>query len=188
MVGQTLTRCSPIEVRFASLQAAEVTLASLLNQPERQRLDRIVTEADRGRFLLGAVLLRQMTGAHLGIEPQSVEIDRTCTTCGGWHGRPTVRESDLQLSVAHSGTLVAVAMATHYRIGIDVERISARPVRQIRRWTAAEARFKAGPGNGLAVYEIAPFGGYLVSIATDAPTAVAFAATDVWRPKAVSIG
>ena len=76
MVGQTLTQCRPIEVRLASLQAAEVTLASLLNHPERERLDRIVAEADRGRFLLGAALLRQMVGAHLGIDPEKVEIDR----------------------------------------------------------------------------------------------------------------
>ena len=68
-------------------------------------------------------------------------------------------------------------MAAGYRIGIDVERIGGRPVEQIRQWTAAEARFKAGPGDGLAVYEITPpQAGYLVSIATDAPTSVVSAA------------
>ena len=172
MASRTLTQCGPIEVRLASLQSAEVTLASLLNHPERERLDRIVAEADRARFLLGAAFLRQGVGEHLGIDPKKVEIDRTCTTCGAWHGRPTVPGSDLQLSVAHSGTVVAVAMAAGYRIGVDVERIGRRPVGQIRQWTAAEARYKAGGGDGLATYEIPPPTlGYLVSVATDAPHA-----------------
>jgi hypothetical protein len=53
-----------------------------------------------------------------------------------------------------------------------VERIGGRPVEQIRQWTAAEARYKAG-GHDLAVYEISPPKvGYFVSIATDAPTPV----------------
>jgi 4'-phosphopantetheinyl transferase len=121
-------------------------------------------------------------GEHLGIDPAKVEIDRTCTTCGGWHGRPTVPDSDLQLSVAHSGTLVAVGIAAGYRIGVDVEKIGTRPVEQLRRWTLAEARFKSG-GDDLPVYEISPpRAGYVLTIATDAPTPVVSATTDIRRP------
>jgi 4'-phosphopantetheinyl transferase len=170
MVGQTWKPARSVEIRLVSLQAADLTFVSLLSRPERERLDRIVVEADRARFLLGAVLLRQGVGEHLGIDPKKVEIDRTCTTCGAWHGRPTVPGSNLHLSVAHSGTLVAVAIAAEYRIGIDVEKIDGRPAEQIRRWTVAEARFKAG-GDDLAVYEISPPQvGYLATMATDAPT------------------
>ena len=183
MVDQTSTRCGLVEVHFAGLQAADVTLTSLLNGRERARLERIVTEADRGRFLLGVVLLRRVVGAHLGIEPERVEIDRTCITCGEWHGKPTIPGSDLQLSVAHSATLVAVATAAGYRIGIDVEQIRERPAEQIRRWTAAEARFKADPGADLPVYDVpVPHAGYLVTLATDAPSSIVLALTQVSAP------
>jgi len=162
---------------------AEVTLASLLNSRERARLDRIVAEADRGRFLLGAALLRRMVGAHLGIKPENVEIDRTCITCGEWHGQPAIPGLDLQVSVAHSGTLVAVAIAAGYRIGIDVEQVRGRPAQEIRRWTAAEARFKADPGTDLAVYDVsAPQAGYLVTLATDAPSSVVSGLTQLSAP------
>ena len=55
-----------------------------------------------------------------------MSFDRTCRQCGKPHGKPAVRGGDLEFSVAHSGDLVAVAVATA-PVGVDVEQLEERP-------------------------------------------------------------
>ena len=52
-------------------------------------------------------------------------LDRTCRRCGKPHGKPAIKGSRLELSVAHSGDLVAVAIATA-PVGVDVEQFEGR--------------------------------------------------------------
>ena len=47
----------------------------------------------------------------------SVRIDRRCNDCGAQHGRPHVVGSELQVSVSHSASVIAVAVAKANRIG-----------------------------------------------------------------------
>jgi 4'-phosphopantetheinyl transferase len=61
-----------------------------------------------------------------GRRPAEVNFDRTCRQCGKPHGKPVVPGGDLEFSVAHSGDLVAVAVAMA-PVGVDVEQLEERP-------------------------------------------------------------
>lgn len=124
-------------------------------------------------MLLGAGLLRVAVGSEIGVPPASLTIDRSCSGCGGWHGRPTVPGADIDVSVSHSGLVVTAAtLAGGGRVGVDVERVGNRPVPEVVDWTITEARFKAGGGSALAVHELPPPApGHVLTLATDRPDA-----------------
>ena len=67
-----------------------------------------------------------MIAACTGREPADISFDRTCRECGRPHGKPVLRHGALEFSVAHSGDLVAVAVATA-PVGVDVEQLDGRP-------------------------------------------------------------
>ena len=139
------------------LTRAHVGLMNLLDPLERQRVDRAAAEADRARFLLGAALLRSVAGSMLDLPAAAVTVDRTCSHCGRWHGRPTLPGTALDMSVSHSGAVVTVAaLPGGGRVGVDVERTGDRPVPEVVAWTIAEAKFKAGGGTGLTLHRLPP--------------------------------
>ncbi|MGW1345721.1 hypothetical protein ACWCOV_32045 [Kribbella sp. NPDC002412] len=151
------------------LTAADVGLLDVLDDRERLRVARCAGEADRGRTLLGAALLRAAGGALLGIPAAELKVDRACAECGGWHGRPTIVGADLDVSVSHSGTVVVVAtLVGGGRVGVDVERRAGRSTKEALAWTIAEACFKAGGASGLTVHELPnPAPGHVLTLATD---------------------
>jgi 4'-phosphopantetheinyl transferase len=96
----------------------------LLDVPERARWERLERDADRGRFVLGAVLLRSVVADLEGGEPSAVSLDRTCPRCGEQHGPVTTPGRPWRCSVAHSGPYAVVAVARADAaplIGVDVE-------------------------------------------------------------------
>ena len=162
-----------VRVWLATITEADHTLRAWLDERERERLTRYQASADQARFLLGAAMLRLAVGAELGIRPEQVPVDRSCAECGRWHGRPVVTGTTLALSVSHGGFVVALALAPHGPVGIDVERIGSRPVPEVRAWTQAEARFKAGGGEGLLVEELsAPVAGHVLTLVRSSATVV----------------
>jgi 4'-phosphopantetheinyl transferase len=135
---------------------------ALLDQPERDRLERFVRPADAARSGLGAVLVRVVAADHLGATPQQVTVVRRCPRCGLDHGKPKVAGGP-QLSLAHSGDLVVVATADA-PIGVDVEDAGrpwplaapgADPAGARLVWTRREAVVKA-IGDGRAVTDDDP--------------------------------
>ena len=100
------------EVWWARRQDASPRLAGLLDRAERERWAAYRRDADRERFLVGCGLAE-------------VSFDRTCRQCGQPHGKPAVQHGGLEFSVAHSGDLVAVAVATA-PVGVDVEQLEGR--------------------------------------------------------------
>ena len=168
------TNPSPAAVRiwFAALPQADLRLRGWLDVRENERFDRYESPADQARFLLGAAMLRAAVGLELGVPPRIVSVDRGCGDCGRWHGRPRVPGSTLQLSVSHSGLVVALAMAIKCSVGIDVERERDRP-EGLESWTREEARFKAGGDARLVVRGVpTPLPGHVVSVATEPYAAV----------------
>jgi 4'-phosphopantetheinyl transferase len=98
---------------------------ALLDDVERARADAFVRSGDRSRFVVGAALVKLAVADGTGLPPASIRVDRRCPMCGRPHGRPRVVGSDLQVSVAHSGSLVAVALTRAGPVGVDVEHRTA---------------------------------------------------------------
>ena len=114
------------EVWWARRQDASPRLAGLLDRAERERRAAYRRDADRERFLVGCALAKTVIAARTGQQPAAVSFDRTCRRCGKPHGKPALRRGGLEFSVAHSGDLVAVAVAAA-PVGVDVEQLEGRP-------------------------------------------------------------
>jgi 4'-phosphopantetheinyl transferase len=113
-------------VWWAELDEARADWVALLDPAERERLTAYRQAADRDRFLLGCVVVRHVLGAHLGVPPDEVALDRRCPDCGRPHGRVRLAGGGPgapALSVSHSGRWVAVAAHRGGPIGIDVEQV-----------------------------------------------------------------
>ena len=81
---------------------------------------RLSEEHDDRRGPARRGLLSEILGSYgLG----TPELDRTCRLCGHPdHGKPRlVGSSDLDLSIAHTGSALAVAVGRRHTVGIDVE-------------------------------------------------------------------
>jgi 4'-phosphopantetheinyl transferase len=113
------------EVWWAHPQDAAPRLAGLLDHAERERWTAYRRDADRARFLVGCVLAKTVVAARTGQRPAQVSFDRACRQCGKPHGKPAVLGGGPELSVSHSGDLVAVAVATA-PVGVDVEQLDGR--------------------------------------------------------------
>jgi len=118
-------RAGTAHVWWARRQDAASGHIAFLDETERQRWADYRRDADRERFLAGCALAKMVIADSTGQRPGDVSFDRTCRQCGKPHGKPAVKGGRLELSVAHSGDLVAVAVATA-PVGVDVEQLDGR--------------------------------------------------------------
>ena len=114
------------DVWWARRQDASGRLAGLLDETERRRWTAYRREEDRERFLTGCALAKTALARYTGQRPADVRFDRTCGQCGEPHGKPVIEGGGVEHSVAHSGDLVAVAVA-RAPVGVDVEQLDGRP-------------------------------------------------------------
>ena len=145
----------------------------LLSEDERRRAETYRADEDRIRFVAARAALRTMLSTFGGLAPSAWQFD------ANEFGKPRIvaqqNPRDLRFSVSHSGTLVALAVATGTDVGIDVEALSRgaeilpvaarffapaeqeelettpaseRARRVVELWTAKEALLKAR-GTGL---------------------------------------
>lgn len=157
-----------VEVWWSTLTAVDRSLTVAVSPAELARAEAYERPADRGRSLLGAALLRATVAERLGVRPVEVVVDRTCSDCGGGHGRPRILGPGSALpwvSVSHSGVLVVVAISTDGPIGVDVQRVAdlADP-EEAGAWVRGEARLKAGRGDAREL--AAPLPGYVGALVT----------------------
>lgn len=105
-------------------EAQHARALAWLQPAERQRHDRYRRDADREMFLLGRVMARTLVGHALGL-PAAEWPWRD-----GLRGRPEIDLADCQVSfnLAHSGGLVACALANGRAVGVDVEDRERPPV------------------------------------------------------------
>ena len=129
-VGPNLPPDGTADVWWARRQDASARLAGLLDETERRRWAAYRRDADRERFLTGCTLAKAVLARYTGRRPADVRFDRTCGQCGEPHGKPVLAGGGAgdgaEHSVAHSGDLVAVAVA-RAPVGVDVERLEGRP-------------------------------------------------------------
>ncbi|MFE6979197.1 4'-phosphopantetheinyl transferase family protein [Streptomyces sp. NPDC057682] len=95
----------------------------LLEPAELSRCSSYVQELDLARFVTGRVLARTALGALLGAPPETVRLRTRCAECGGAHGKPEAvgAAAGWELSISHSGEVVAVAVVRGRAVGVDVE-------------------------------------------------------------------
>jgi 4'-phosphopantetheinyl transferase len=123
--GEVVVWWATTDVEAATLES----LRSDLDDDTRHRANAFAREEDRRRAVVAHGLLRRVLASMLGGEPRDLHLLRRCTTCGATdHGKPSLPLRDggslppLQFNLAHSGSVVAVAVA-HARtpVGVDVE-------------------------------------------------------------------
>jgi len=149
-----------------------------LDERERTRWDTLRRPADKARFATGRLTAKVLAGRWLGVKPDDIAFTTRCPLCGGTHGKPRVRdESGPDLSIAHAGERVVVAITAGVAVGVDVEPVASldavsslarlvlsaveragvdamsperRPRALLSYWVRKEALLKA-TGHGLAI-------------------------------------
>jgi 4'-phosphopantetheinyl transferase len=119
---------SVCQVWWARPTDAHPYLDRLLDQAERKRRNGLLQD-DRERLTVGAALTRLVLACHLDCPAEELRLDRTCRACGAQHGKPRLRKGagNLQFSIAHSGSRIAVAVIRGAPVGVDVEQIPSNP-------------------------------------------------------------
>ena len=120
------TRCrdGTADVWWARRTDASDRLAACSTRPSGGA-GRLRRPEDRERFLVGCALAKAALARYTGRSPADVRFDRTCARCGQSHGRPVIAGGGPGHSVAHSGDLIAVAVAGA-PVGVDVEQAEER--------------------------------------------------------------
>ncbi|MGH3625370.1 MAG: 4'-phosphopantetheinyl transferase family protein [Sciscionella sp.] len=101
------------------------TLLDVLDEQERSRYDAYQNDGDRARFATARLVAKSAVAELTGQQPADIRFTTRCAGCGGPHGRPTLGAGypPLELSLAHSGDRIVVAIMNGFRIGVDVERV-----------------------------------------------------------------
>jgi 4'-phosphopantetheinyl transferase len=107
---------APIDTRSNAI----ADLGSSLSADEIERARRFVFEVDRQRFLLSHTLVRVLLSRYTAVPATHLRITRAVS------GKPMLFDAGgLDFNMAHSGELVAYAIARQRQVGIDVERVRA---------------------------------------------------------------
>ncbi|HEY4282673.1 MAG TPA: 4'-phosphopantetheinyl transferase superfamily protein [Chthoniobacterales bacterium] len=162
-----------VQVWSAPVNRGEINqFAGRLSPGEQLRANQFIANDARDHFIVSRVVLRDLLGACLHIEPAAVSFGTSP------RGKPFLNsaiDNDLSFNLSHSGGLVLIALTRGRDIGVDVERadrpvdwlqlapriFSARQLREIAAlpaaiqqraffngWTRKEAYLKA-TGEGL---------------------------------------
>jgi 4'-phosphopantetheinyl transferase len=96
-------------------------LEALLAPQERWRASQFASTTDRGRFVAGRAILRQLLGAYLGQPPGELIFEY------GPHGKPALRTKPaycwIHFNLSHAENVALYAFSRGRELGIDLERI-----------------------------------------------------------------
>jgi 4'-phosphopantetheinyl transferase len=123
-----------VDVWWFDTGTVAVTPAGLacLDRGELDRAESFLFPADRQRYQVAHVMLRQVLAGYTGTAPGQLALDREpCPRCGG-PGKPVARPGPgarpvPSFSLAHSGDAVIIAVAGR-PVGVDVEQDAGRCV------------------------------------------------------------
>mgnify|MGYP001563301070 CR=1 FL=1 len=95
---------------------------SWLNEDEREKAARCLSQQDQLRFILAHGGLRALLGRYLGLGPDAVELDRS------EGGKPFVRkewrgQSPITFNMSHAYGRALIAVSKGQEVGVDLERI-----------------------------------------------------------------
>ena len=108
-----------VDVWHLAMPSAETHVdGTLLSEDEHERAARYRQPMDRLRFAVSRVVLRELLGGRLGVEPAALRFTATK------HGRPELSDfAHLSFNVSHSGAHALIAISDSRRVGIDIERV-----------------------------------------------------------------
>lgn len=129
---------APDALSPAELQRMEADL----DAGERVRAQRFVFEEDRRAFVAAHAVLRRTLSAL--VDPQRAPSRWRFASRAG--GKPDCTDCRVEISLSHTRGLAACAVSSTAAVGVDVERIVARPIRDVFgfAFAAAEARWLDG--------------------------------------------
>jgi 4'-phosphopantetheinyl transferase len=103
--------------RYTEANCSAVALT--LSEDELAKAARFHFEADRVRSMVCRAMLRRLTAALCGIEPERIEFSTIK------NGKPAIVQpaeaAKIYVNVSHSGELGAVALSSDSPVGIDIE-------------------------------------------------------------------
>ena len=107
-------------------------ILEVLSAPEHRRWEATATASAEAadRFLVGRMLLRELSAETLGTPIESITVLAECPSCGGPHGRPSISVAGataLHATLSHTTGLVVAAIlppTSGSAIGIDVEAVA----------------------------------------------------------------
>ncbi len=94
---------------------------ALLSPEERARAASFYFEHDRRCYLAAHAALRLLIARYTGESPGFLAIRKDC------NGRPMLENSELHISLSHSGSSVLIALSSAAPVGVDVEEIRGIP-------------------------------------------------------------
>lgn len=100
-----------------------------LSSEERSKLSLYRSGGAAERYVVTRSLVRLVLGQRLGVEPRSLEVQRTDT------GKP-VLTAGIHFNVSHSGDLILLGLSDERAVGVDIERRREvqRVSRLVERW------------------------------------------------------
>lgn len=104
--------------QFRATPDLAAELRALLSAEESEDIDRLAREQDRHASTVARGVWRQAAGGVLGIDPESVVVERT------GYGRPYPKGLErvrADISLSHSADLVALGVGIGVRVGVDIE-------------------------------------------------------------------
>lgn len=124
-----------LHVWRARLDRGEWPSPADLPSAERGRAAALLPPDARRRWVASRWALRGVLGHYLEREPAGIELRFA------GRGKPMLAAPGerLRFNLSHSGELALIAVATAQEVGVDVQRIGARPFAYYRDWTQREA-------------------------------------------------
>lgn len=113
----------PLRITSSAARAG----AQLLDQQERERLQRLRGEKLQHAFIASHTALRGVLGAQLGIAPQAVQM--TIDPLGKPALAPAHGTSAPHFNLSHSGDWAAIAVTRQGPVGIDIEPLADAALR-----------------------------------------------------------
>jgi 4'-phosphopantetheinyl transferase len=126
-------------VRLASENVGYApTLRCILDDNERARAERFVSELDRRRFVVAHAQMRIVIAAFLHVPPVAIRFSV------GSHGKPQLsdRRIDLRFSLSHSGEQALLALAIGREVGIDIEQVRSVEVLDLARHCFSQREYE----------------------------------------------
>jgi hypothetical protein len=138
----TLDRREVHVLRFASASYGQwlPSLAAVLSSEERERARVLRFEEHREEAIFSRGMLRLLLGGCTGRSPAGLHFS------AGPRGKPRLLGDGPHFNVAHSGGLFLFALARDAELGVDVEALAEKPLRDIDAWSCREAAVKAMGG------------------------------------------